>query len=42
MDKIKELKAEAYDCIAALEQAKARLQQINAEIAQLLQAPKEE
>jgi len=38
---IKELKAEAYDLLALIERAKAKLQQVNQSIATESQKPKE-
>lgn len=42
MDSIKELKAEAYDCITAIEMNQLKLKQINQQILELLKAEKEE
>lgn len=42
MDEIKELKAQAYDCLAAIEHYQKQLQAINQKIAELSQQkPKE-
>lgn len=38
MSELQKLKAEAYDCIAQMEAAKVRLQQINQEILKLQQS----
>ena len=41
-DKVKDLKAQAYDLLAQMEYLQKKLQEINAQIAELVNAPEKE